>query len=269
MDDNAVVTQPGTVQAVVTPIKGSPEHNALMASMAPANVPDKFKNTDGTVNLSALTQAYRELETKQSQSKVEPPKADPNPAEGIDPGLIEAALTGKVTATGATGWQTAQAEIEADGDISPTTRESLKAKYGADDSVLDGMVTGHKAKLAVHTQKLAESVGGVEALKGALQFAARTMPEAELNQLRVALKGPMGPMVLRGLAASMGTQTATAVTPAKNPGASMGVVASTGGKAMFTSIGEMMAEMRSPAYRNGNDEYRLQVAARIPVGFGR
>lgn len=262
---------PAVIPTGGMPVKGSPEHNALMASMAPANVPDKFKNTDGTVNLPALAQAYRELETKQSTAKVEPKIETPATA-GIDPGLIEEALTGKVEAgASASGWQTAQAEIETDGDISPTTREALKAKHGVDDNVLNGMVSGHKATLAVHTQKLADSVGGAEALTGVLQYAARTMQPAELTQLRAALKGPMGPMVLKGLSASMNAQPTSVNTQMRaNPGASLSVVANAAGaKPMFTTIAEMMSEMRSPAYRNGTDEYRLSVAARIPQGFGR
>ena len=55
-ENNPEVTPPAALE------RGTPEHAAAMAATVPSNVPAKFKNEDGSVNMEAFTQSYAELE---------------------------------------------------------------------------------------------------------------------------------------------------------------------------------------------------------------
>ena len=77
-EENTQNTESIETEAPVTPAApepGSDEYNARMAaegSVALGNVPDKFKNEDGTVNMEAFSQSYMELEKQFHAPKEEP-----------------------------------------------------------------------------------------------------------------------------------------------------------------------------------------------------
>lgn len=255
-----------TVTTNAAPIvKGSPEWSARMAAVAPANVPDKFKRPDGTVNMEALTQAYRELEQKQSGKPVVEQPAVETVVESAEAPSLDSLLT---AAPATSGWDAAQAELATDGKISDATKAALKSKHGASDAVISSLEAGFKAQQSVTTSKLAESVGGMENLKATLQFAASKLDPAGVKALKASLTGPMGPLVLKGLAAELaGTKVVTA-TPKGEPKSILDIATGggTGGAVVpFKSAAEMMAAIRSPKYHQ-DPEFRDQVARRIHAG---
>ena len=69
------------------PEPGSNEYNARLAaegSVALGQVPDKFKNEDGTVNMEAFTKSYMELREQAPFSAPEEP-VTPQPEEETTP----------------------------------------------------------------------------------------------------------------------------------------------------------------------------------------
>jgi hypothetical protein len=274
MEGDTIQTTPP--QAVVTPIPDNAMRQAVVAARAPANVPDKFKNQDGTVNLEALAAGYRELEAGNTQAKqaaavaaqiaqetAKPEATEEKPATG---GLDLDSLLTKAQAPNL--WQVAQAEIQADGKVSDATKKALVTTHGVDETVIAGMEMGHKAQAQVQTAKLAAAVGGVENLKTVLSRAAAKLDERQLGELKTALKGPMAGLVLRGLAAQLGmvAEAPKATTPAATEPRSIldGFVSGGGVKGIqpYKSAGEMIADIRNPKYAV-DPEFRDQVAARI------
>lgn len=281
LEQNAEVSQPQHQQAVTpSPVadKHSAEYKARMASMAPANVPDKFKNSDGTVNVAALTEAYRQLEVKQSQGN-QPPAQQPQqpqqtqeqPAEQSAQGgeSLEEMLQPKPQ--GPSGWDLANQELARDGKISDATKAQLKEKFGANDAVISNLEAGYKAQQQVVTANLAQAVGGTDKLKAVLQYAASKLDAEGIKSLRQSLSGSMGPMILKGLAAEMvaasPAQPQRQTAPAEPRSMlDMGVGgAPSGGVQPYKSAAEMLADIRSPKYAQDPD-FRMQVAKRIHAG---
>lgn len=260
---NPPVAPPQVVVAQM-PVPGTPEHAARMAAMAPANIPAQYKNADGSVNLAALTEGFRAQGQAQAPAK---PEADPLPGLDFD---IDAAMSQAAT-TGPTPWQKLQAELDAGGKISDATRKELKEKNGLDDTTLASLEAGHRAQQAQAARKLADSVGGVENLRATLQFASSKYPQAELDQLRASLKGPMGTMILKGLAAEMNAHRQASQTPTPRPSEPKSILdlGLSGGPSQevkaFKSVGEMLVAIRDPKYTYDPD-YREQVARRIHAG---
>lgn len=267
-----------TPAATVTPMvpaapqPGSPEYAARVAANAPANVPAKFKNPDGTVNLPALTEAYRQLEVKQStQPKADAPKADA--ATAVTAKTETASLDEAFKAADAPRvnlWATAQAELAAEGKISDVTRAGLKTAHNADDNMIDGMVAGYKAQRSELGRNLAAVVGGQENLNKVIAYAKVNMDPAALTDLRKSLETPMGPLVLAGLNARMQAASpaaAPAVKPAGEPKSildtAVGGDSKSGGTAQpFATYAEFIAAYRDPRYLHGDQEFQKLVAAR-------
>ena len=238
----------------------SAEAKAAMAANAPANVPDKFKNADGTVNLEALVQGYKEAEKKIGAPKKDEAKPDAKPAPSLDE-----AFAAPEPPKGNT-WAEAQAEIAKDGKLSQTTREALKKNHAATDDMIDGMVAGAQAQRALVGQRLADAVGGVEKMNAAIAYAKSTMKPDELASLKDALSGKTGPMILKGLYADMaskaGTKTATK-TDSDEPKSAQDLQegADTSVVTPFSSQAEHLAAIRDPRYKY-NEDYRAWVTKR-------
>jgi hypothetical protein len=271
MADETVLANPALAAPVTTvvasaPAKGSPEHAASMAAMAPANVPDKFKNTDGTVNVAALTEAYRALEVKQSAAPKPPVEENPAAPKGAEGVNVDALLDG--TAPSANPWETAQAELAADGKISDATKKVLKDKNGVTDSMLSGVENGWKAEQAQKGAKLAEAVGGLENLKAVLTYAQTKYNPAQIKELRSALNGPSAPWVLKGLAAELqASRPAAPAAPKGEPRSILDTVAAGGGDGAvqpYASASDMIADIRSRKYQT-DPAYRENAARRIAL----
>lgn len=254
--ETPAVVVPPVVAAPAAPKPGTPEHAAAMASLAPANVPDKFKNADGTVNVAALTDAYKALEVRQSTTT-------PPPATVTPPVDLDAAFKTPVVAPATDAWKSAQAELAAEGKISDATRTVLKTA-NVPDAVIDGMIAGHAAQRQAIGTNLATAAGGVENLNKAILHARKTMNDTQLAALRTTLEGPTGSLVIAGLVAQMNAANPAPRVEPKSvilDGASM-----PGGEPVaFTSNSEMLAAFRDPRYA-ADPKYREYCGRRMLAG---
>lgn len=217
-------------------------------------VPAKFKNPDGSVNVAALAQSYGELEKKAS--------APVAPVVKVTGDELDAAFTSAATPQ-VDLWGTAQSELANEGAVSATTRAALKTAHKVTDAVIDGMVAGAKAQSALVGAKLSEVAGGVENLNAAIAHATATRNPQQLQELRSALKSNLGPMVLRGLMAEMGTKTVQnqgQSGPASMNDVTTGV-SSMNSTAPFTDAREYLSAFQDPRYYN-DPVYREAVVRR-------
>lgn len=216
-------------------------------------IPAKFLKADGSVDVEGMAKSYAELERKSSTPAAKPaaPAADE----------LDAAFTQASTPTSDL-WTAAQSELSNEGKISAETRESLKKAHRVTDEVIDGMVAGAVAQKALVGARLVEAAGGVENLNAAIAHAAATRKPAELAELRASLKSNVGPMVLKGLLAEMGTKPVqnSASSPASFNEVSAAVPANS--VEPYTDHREMLATFQSREYQT-NPKFRENAVRRM------
>lgn len=251
--------------APVAPVKGSPEYNAQMAALAPANVPDKFKNADGSVNMAALVEGYKALEVKQSQGVTAPEVAAPTTEKAPS---LDDAFKAPVVAPATDVWKAANAELDADGKISDATRESLRKAHNATDDMIDGMIAGRVAQRESIGRRLADAAGGAEQMSAAIQHARKSMSEPQLAALRSALEGPTGELVMRGLVAQMGGTQAVAKPAEPRSVVDTVIAAPVNASQPFSTNQEMLAAFRDPRY-NVDPQYTEYAARRMAATQGQ
>lgn len=253
---------PVTPVTPAAPKPGTPEGNAALAAMVPANLPEKFRNADGTANVAALVDAYKAAENKISGQPAPVVKAPEVDAEVN----LDAAFTA-VKTDGA--WKTAQAELAADGKISEATRATLRKQHNADDNMIDGMAQGFKLAREATGRRLAAAVGGAENLNKTIEWAKANMKPEEVQGLRSALETINGPLILRGLYAEMTSKTVTDAPAAQSrEPSSILDVSPTGAKGQeitpFTSRQEMLAAFKDPR-QSYDRNYQIWTAKRMQM----
>lgn len=206
-------------------------------------IPAKFLNADGSVNVEGMAKSYAELERTASAPKQTPP------AKSKQPDDLDDAFDAATQPTGDL-WSSARAELSNEGKISQETRDALKRTHRVTDDVINSMVAGEAAQKSLTNQRLIEAAGGTENLSKAIAHATSTRTPAQLAELRVSLKTTVGPMVLKGLMAEMGTQSANQT----NVGSASDYNepnSSTPANSIdpFQTQDELLATFKSPLYR--------------------
>lgn len=147
------------------------------------------------------------------------------------------------------------------GELSKATYDSLTAK-GIPQATVDAYIEGQKARVAQYSTKLAESVGGKDAMKGILDWASANLTPDEITETNVMLTSgneAMATMVLGGLKARY--TAAVGQDPKLVTGATGG---RSGDVKPFESSAEVVKAMSDPRYQN-DPAYRKKVADRLNV----
>jgi hypothetical protein len=232
-------------------------------------VPLKFKNDDGTTNVEALTQAYVNLERAKLGGEPTPVVPDPTPVAPVAPVVptepttdtIGDILTKKEPDV-VLDWTAVRAEISEKGELSAETLGKLN-EAGIPTDLVNAAIEGQKMKAQAQMSKASDIVGGVENLKGLLEWARGQFNEAERMTLAQALEGPLAETTLKGLfeaykAAKPGTLVSTAGDPSAGlaPGATI--------IKQYANEKEMFADMNDKRYQYDPDwqeHVRLRCAA--------
>lgn len=90
-------------------------------------------------------------------------------------------------------------EFATTGNLSEATKVLIKQKTGFDDEMVNDFVEGQRALARQITAKAASVVGGQKNLDAIFAWAAKTLPESERNQLKVALQSDLWETTLLGL----------------------------------------------------------------------
>lgn len=233
---------------------------AAAAAKNPSTVPDQFKNADGTINLDALSAAYREAQQKITEQGTELASLKKAPAAPSKSALDEAFA--KPVESPKT-FEMATAELNVDGKLSQETRQALKEKHGMDDAAIDAMVSGHAAQRIALGNALAEAAGGRDNMIAAINHAKKSMSESEQAAFRAALEGPTGPLVMRGLVAQLQAQAPhTSAQAADTSGGVNGGFGTAAENKPFESAQELTAHFRSERYRT-DPNFRTYCAKRM------
>jgi hypothetical protein len=246
------------------PIKETPAEYAAQMAAKSGQVPDKFKNEDGSVNIEALSDSYRALENKLHAPAPEVEEGSPvavdQPTVGTTPQTTMDEMLSAEPEPTTNVWSRVEAESRA-GSISESTIAELRAA-GVPDSVINNYKSGVKAQAAARTTEAANAVGGVDNLKATMDYARNTFSREQMGALKAQLNGPLWEATLKGLALQAGV-TGTQPVAYRNPSTSAPVASPQAEKIVpFSSQTEMTVAIRDPRYRFDSD-YQQWVQARI------
>lgn len=234
---NKVVEETTQTTEDSAPAPGSPEYNAQMAAEGEAamgNVPDKFKNEDGSVNIEAMAQSYLELERKQSAPQEEKPAGveeekqtlldgpdapvdELRVPETVEPTEEAAPIEEQAKTVGVTADDLADmtTSIMRTGGISDEQRSMLNTR-GIDDAVINAMVDGQRSKMRDQYAQAADIVGSADRLSKIFGWAAQNLSPEQRDSVNAGLASPNSEMTLLGLAAQY-DRAQVKVTPSKEP----------------------------------------------------
>jgi hypothetical protein len=242
---------------------------AETAAQAVGNVPAKFINADGTVNVTEMAKAYTELERAKLSPETTVP--DPTPAP-VEPSADTATPAGDESITDILNkpdetpdtldWDAVRTEIATTGKLSDETLGKLK-EAGVPADLVQAAVDGAALKAKTQMARAAELVGGAENLKAILEWARGQYSETERQALATALEGPLAETTLTGLAeAYKVAQPGKLVSTAGDPASGM----APGQKKIigFANDKEMFAAMDDPRYQY-DPEYQEEIRLRCAV----
>ena len=134
------------------PVQGSPEYNQEMAAIGQANqdvlnnnVPEKFRQEDGSVDIAAMAKSYSELEkqfhNKEAQPET-PPPVTPNEQKEFRIPTPEEVIQKQTEPAGVSeeDYNNWGKELVRAGELTPETRESIKQKTGFNDKMINDFV---------------------------------------------------------------------------------------------------------------------------------
>ena len=264
------------------PVQGSPEYNQEMAAIGQANqdvlnnnVPEKFRQEDGSVDIAGMAKSYAELEkqfhnqtaqpeTPAAEAPVEPPKDQqefriPTPTE-----VIEEQTAPPPSVVSDEDYSNWSKELVSVGELTPETRESIKQKTGFNDAMINDFVFAQKAKQKEAFGVAAQTVGGTERLSGMLEWAANNLPKEKQMVLNERLAGPDYDITLQGIAAMYDKAMANAPR-AQEPVPQPNQVPNPAGRPVvegFASYGEFTQARSDPRYMQ-DAKYRSAVEERM------
>lgn len=224
-------------------------------------VPAKFIDpATGQVNIIELAKAYRELESKQSQTKPneQPPAQDPqgDPNGKPDEQKPQGSEQGKPDRAAAEA--AAAEEYAKNGKLSDETYAALEAA-GYSRAVVDTYIAGQKAIVSDIERQAFEVVGGKAAYEQMMQWGIANLSPAEQEAYDAAVNSldPVkAKLAVEGLFARFRKEGS--FEPSRTVGGQGGPVQGD----MFRSKAEMIAAMSDPRYKT-DAAYRQDVANKI------
>jgi hypothetical protein len=219
----------------------------------------KFTNEDGSVNTDALQKSYAESQaeaTRMAQELAElkkqmAEKPAPKEANSVDdlfggnPGNDPAAI-----------WNKINEEIAATGNVSDETREVAKRTFNASDDMLNSVIAGQRAQGELSLTQAAARVGGMEALRGLVDWAKTNLAPEEVSAFRKALEGPGREFAVDGMMARM-----QAATGRREPSVSQGT-ANFGGAVSDEVVPFETREQIVNTFRTGGPYHTIPEARR-------
>jgi len=245
-----------------TEVTKTPEQIVAEAEGAqPTEIPEKFRNPDGTPNVDAMVKAHAELERAFHEKAAAPPAETETPpaAEGGAEGTAGwTKVDEKMTA-----WETEFAQSE--GKLKPETMAEITKELGVPEQFVQAYLEGQMALSVQRGNEVKSIVGGPEAYDSLIGWIAQTdgrdKAEAFIGTLSKAMQAGDDAalqQMLGGAKARMdqakGKRWApeiTGVTP--------------GGDAIkpFESRAEMASWQRMDEYRNGDESFHKTFDLRL------
>ena len=211
------------------------------------DIPDKFMNQDGSVNVEALTSSYRELE-----KKISTPAEDPTPEQSAEIDKAVSLITPEET-------ETFNKELIETGDLSKESYESLVAK-GIPQEMVERYVSGQKAEAAKAQDDLYDTVGGEETYGKVMAWAKDNISKEEADAFDSAIDTgniELVKMSVRGLHARY-------IAANGRPNLISGDVSGGTSGSAYRSWAEVTKAMKDPRYQS-DPSYQADVQNKLSL----
>lgn len=207
-------------------------------------IPDKFMNTDGTVNVEALAKSYSELERSRNTTQ-ETIKNNTNNTE--------------LKVSDEESERFSQ-EVMENGDLSEESYKSFEDK-GIPRAMAEAYVEGQKALMAQAKETLMNPIGGEEVYRSMIEWAGTSLSEEEIASYDATMNE--GDMNQKSLAVQ-GLFARFSATNPQSPSLIMGEAGPGVSTSSFESWAQVKAAMGDPQYQS-DPAYREQVAQRLSM----
>lgn len=151
-----------------------------------------------------------------------------------------------------------QKEFDEHGDITPETREKLKAA-GFDKEIVDNFIEGQKARFEVVKEavknELSKTVGGRETYEKIIDWAAKNLSKDEIASINEVKDKNIMRIILKDLKNQMEDKEG------KTPDYTKGTTGSSA-EDVYESQAQMFEAIRNPKYRT-DEAYRAKVMKKI------
>lgn len=224
----------------------------------------KKQYQDGTENPNYVAPEEPEAPVEETpqldMDKLEIPEAPPEPEETVAP-------NGKIIQP--ENWAEWGLEIDNNnGTLTDDTRESIKAEFGVQDSIINEIIAGRKAMMKQAVNEAASIVGSEADLNNLMSWASKNLPANERAKINEGLRTPAWETVMLGLKtkyeSSVSSQKAkepTSMVETSQPTASVGSA-----EEPFGSRELMLAAMRDKRYTK-DPKYRSAVENKVRLTF--
>lgn len=140
---------------------------------------------------------FKEPEAPAATKPTESPVPTDIKEELLIPGKSESKAS--LPTVTAQDWERWGLELDATGEVSQKTRESLKQRLGVDDVIVEQLVKGRQALMKQSYEEASSLVGGSDNLKRLFKWAQETLTKEEIDSTNKALRSPAYKSVLTGL----------------------------------------------------------------------
>ena len=208
-------------------------------------VPDKFMNEDGTINVENMAKSYAELEKNQSTPSQET-LATPTEIENQPLSTDEIA--------------TMRQEMEAEGKLSEKTLGILE-KRGMPRHMAESYIEGQTLLAAQAAEKIMAPVGGAENYEELITWAMDNLQQPEIEAYdKIMFEGDINQKILavEGLSARRSRESPS------SPNLIMGDTAAAPASSSFGSWDQVKRAMRDPRY-DTDESYRETVTQRLAM----
>lgn len=149
---------------------------------------------DGTFNIEGLVIAYNTLESSKGQNL---PIVQPAVEVKIDPASAPKLNTDAASNPSQMDWDAMTKEIQQFGDLQPATKQNLLSA-GMSEAVISQHIAGIKAVSEVNIRKMADTIGGMENYGEFVNWSNANMSIEDRQALVSAMNTPGGHMALAG-----------------------------------------------------------------------
>lgn len=264
--------------APIAPKPGSDEYNQAMAARAreargevqpqqveeeaeapqAPDVPEKFRNEDGSINAEALLKSYAELEKLKSKA--------PEGEQGETPATTEASDDAAASMAEKAGlsYDALKAKIVANGTIEEADYAALEAT-GIPRSLVDDLIRSRVAEAERNHERAVSYVGGEEQTNALLQWAGENLTEEEITLYNGMLAGSNWKRAVDALTKMRGTEERKTAGEPKlaQPGSTAGA-----GVQGYQNRDDMKADMANPLYNkrgSEGDRFRAEVQRKVAL----
>jgi hypothetical protein len=243
-------------------------------------VPANFKSAGDWFNAlksaqSEYTKARQEISELKKQIPVQETKAQEQPVEPVPQIPEELRIPDKQQEQPVQAaqnlltqeeWARYATEFTVNGDLTPESRDAIKAKLNVPDFVIDDFMQGQKARLQQAYGEAANRVGGKDTLAKVFDWASKNLSKQEQATINASLATPSWEVTLLGLKSKYDTAQSGKVTanePAR-AGTKVGVSATNAAinNLPYSSKAEFYTERSDPRFKS-DPKFRQAVELRM------